>query len=197
MRRPSRILLVSAVGALALFGAGCGNKEEVVTEAATEGIWLDVGALDYHIQGSRQLNPAIVPDKEYLSGMPQGILPAGAKETYFGVFLRIENRTEATHPTAAEFEIVDTEGHVFKPIELDRKSNPFAYGQETLPPEGSVPAPDSAREFDAASGAMLLFNIPLTSYQNRPLELKITAPDDPNAGDPAEAPAAATVDLDV
>ena len=192
-----RRLSLAALAVMALFAAGCGDKEHVTTEAATEGLWLDVGALDYHIQGSRQLNPAQVPDDEYLTGMPQGVLPAGAKETYFGVFVRIENRTERSHPTAAEFEIVDTEEHVFKPLELDRKTNPFAYEQATLPPEGTLPAPDSARDFDSASGALLLFKIPLDSYQNRPLELKITAPDDPNAGDEAEAPRAATVDLDV
>src|SRR5213592_1206055 len=110
MPRVARIAAVAALGAITLLGAGCGNKEAIVTEAATEGIWLDVGALDYHIQGSRQLNPTMVPDDKYLSGLPQGILPPGAKETWFGVFLRIENRSGSPHPTAKEFEIVDTKG---------------------------------------------------------------------------------------
>src|SRR5215212_12176089 len=118
MRRPTRTVLVSCLGALALLGAGCGNQEDVTTEAATEGLWLDVGALDYHIQGSRQLNPAITPDNKYLVGLPQGILPAGAKETWFGIFVRVENRTDKAHPAASEFQIVDTEEHVYKPLEL-------------------------------------------------------------------------------
>jgi hypothetical protein len=197
MRRPIRTAIVSCLSALALLGAGCGNKEEVTTEAPTEGLWLDVGALDYHIQGSRQLNPSMVPDRSYLMGLPQGILPAGAKETYFGVFVRVENRTEEAHPSAEEFEIVDTEERVFKPLELEAESNPFAYQSTTLAPESTIPAPDSAQDFDSTSGALLLFKIPLASYQNRPLELKITAPDDPKAGDAAVAPAEATLDLDV
>jgi hypothetical protein len=197
MRRSTRTVLISCLGALALFGAGCGNRERATTEAPTEGLWLDVGALDYHIQGSRQLNPGIVPDDKYLSGMPQGVLPAGAKETYFGVFVRIENRTGRSHPTADQFQIVDTEGHVFKPLELQTNANPFAYKAATLPPEGTLPSPDSAADFDSTAGALLLFKIPLASYQNRPLELKITAPTDANAGDVADAPPEATLDLDV
>jgi hypothetical protein len=196
MRRPFRTVLVSCVGALALLGAGCGNKEDVTTEAPTEGLWLDVGALDYHIQGSRQLNPAIVPDNKYLTGLPQGILPPGAKETWFGVFVRVENRTDKSHPVAEEIEIVDTEEHVYRPMRLTAEANPFAYQPTTLPPDGTVPSPDSAGEFDSTAGALLLFKLPLTAYQNRPLELKIKAPDDAEAGT-KDAPAEATLDLDV
>src|SRR5215218_4738672 len=151
MRRPTRTVLVGCLGALALLGAGCGNKEDVTTEAATEGLWLDVGALDYHIQGSRQLNPGIDPDLSYLKGLPQGILPAGARETWFGVFVRVENRTNRSHPVAEDIEIVDTEEHVFKPLELQADVNPFAYTPTVLPPEGTLPAPDSAGEFDSAA----------------------------------------------
>src|SRR3954468_1618482 len=122
MLRQTAIALL-AVFALALVGAGCGNKEAITTEAKTEGIWLDVGALDYHIQGSRQLNPTMVPDNKYLTGLPQGVLPAGAKETWFGVFLRVENRTNRTHPTASDFSILDTQGHVFKPFQLQTNVN--------------------------------------------------------------------------
>ena len=197
MRRPSRTVLASCLGALALLGAGCGNKEEVTTEAPTEGLWLDVGALDYHIQGSRQLNPTIAPDDSYVSGVSQGVLPPGSKETWFAVFLRVENKTDAPHPSASEFEIVDTEERVYKPLALRPESNPFAYQPTTLQPLDTIPAPDSAQDFDSANGAMLLFKIPLTTYSNRPLEFKITAPEDPRAGTEEDAPPEATVDLDV
>ena len=80
---------------------------------------------------------------------------------------------------------------------LEPESNPFAYTPTVLPPEGTVPAPDSAQDFDSTAGALLLFKIPLTSYQNRPLELKITAPDDPRGRRRAHAPPEATLDLDV
>ena len=43
--------------AAALVVGGCGNKEETTTEAATEGIYLDVGDLKYQVQISRIINP--------------------------------------------------------------------------------------------------------------------------------------------
>jgi hypothetical protein len=188
MTRLSRTAALAAATVLALVGAGC-EKHDVVTEAKTEGIWVDVGALDYHIQGSRQLTPSQVPDDAYLKGVPQGILPAGAKETWFAIFVRVENRTDEPHPTADEFEIVDTEERVFKPLELDPDANPFAYQPRVLQPEQFIPRPDSAQEFDSAAGALLLFKLPLDSYQNRPLELRIKTQD----AEPREA----TLDLDV
>ena len=196
-RRLARCALIALFSAAALAVAGCGNREDVTTDAGTEGLWIDAGNLDYHIQGSRQLNPGMAPDDKYLTGIPQGTLPAGAKETWFGVFVRIENRTGLTHPTARDFEIVDTRENVFKPLALKADTNPFAYQPATLAPEGTVPAPDSAAEFDSTAGALLLFKIPLDSYQNRPLQLKIKAPADPHVGKPADNPPQATLDLDV
>ena len=192
--RPSRTrtALACCLGALAL--AGCGNKHHVTTEAPTEGLWVDVGALDYHVQGSRQLNEGIVPDDAYLAGLPQGILPPGGRETWFAVFLRVENRTEAPHPVAEEIEIHDTEERIFRPLALRAEANPFAYQPTTLTPNQVLPEPDSAPEFNTG-GSLLLFKLPLDAYQNRPLELVIKAPADAETGE--DAPPEATIDLDV
>jgi hypothetical protein len=184
-----RLALPVLIAALAVAGAGCGNKKDVVTEAATEGIWLDVGALQYHIQASRLLNPATVPDNKYLTGLPDGILPPEANEVWFAVFLRVENRSDQAHPTVKDFEIVDTQGKVFKPLELKTAVNPFAYAPTTLQPKRAIPRQDSAQEFDSTSGAMLLFKLPLDSYANRPLELRLHSAD--------VAPNEASLDLDV
>jgi hypothetical protein len=185
LRRLTAIALIAAAAAL----AGCGNKEDVVTEAATEGIWLDVGKLQYHVQGSRILNQATVPDNKYLTGLPVGILPPESDEAWFAVFLRVENRTKSAHPSAKEFEIVATDGRVFKPMEMDTNVNPFAYLPADVPPQGSIPRPDSVQDTDSTGGAMLLFKLPLESYANRPLELRVHTAD--------VAPREATVDLDV
>jgi hypothetical protein len=187
-RRFARTSLAAVLTAAALVSAGC-EKHDVVTHAATEGIWVDVGPLDYHIQGSRQLTEDAVPDRSYLKGLPQGILPAEGDETYFAVFLRIENKTDQPAQTAREFEIVDTTGRVFRPLELDPEVNPFAYQPTTLAPQDAIPVPDSAQDFNSFQGAELLFKIPLESYQNRPLEFKIISA----GGEPREA----TLDLDV
>ena len=171
---------------LALFAAGCGNKEAVTTEADTEGIWIDVGALDYHIQGSRQLNPFQVPDDRYVAGVPEDFGEPDADETWFAVFLRIENKTDAPAPTADDFVIEDTKGVEYEPVELDTSVNPFAYSPTELGPGQAMPHPDSTQEFDSTAGSMLLFKLPLDGYQNRPLELIVHAPDGSSEG-PEEA----------
>ena len=181
--RPVRILLLALLSVAALVASGCG-REDVVTEADTEGIWVDVGALDYHIQGSRVLEPGLVPDKSYLSGLPSNVTQPKGDEIWFAVFLRIENKSGSPAQSAQDFEVVDTTGRSFTPYELDTKANPFAYTAATIPHKGAIPVPDSAQDFDSVAGAELLFKLPLDSYQNRPLEFVIKG----NAGDnPDEA----------
>jgi hypothetical protein len=188
--RTARILLSAVLAAAALVSAGCGNKHEITTEAETEGIWVDVGPLDYHIQGSRVLESGLLPDRSYLEGLPSGVEEPAGDEVWFAVFVRIENKTDEAAPTAREFEIHDTEGKTFAPFGLDTKSNPFAYQPMTLEPNRAVPIPDSAQDFNSFSGAELLFKLPLDSYQNRPLELVIHS-----AG--GEGPEEARISLDV
>jgi hypothetical protein len=189
-RRPVRLALTALLSTAALITVGCGNKEDVVTRADTEGIWVDVGQLDYHIQGSRVLEPGLVPDKAYLKGLPSGVPQTTGKEVWFSVFLRIENKTDSPAPTARDFEIIDTRGSSFTPYPMDVSRNPFAYAPVTLRPGQSLPVPDSAADFDSFSGSQLLFKIPLDSYQNRPLEFKIHS-----AG--GDGPDEASIDLDV
>ena len=187
-----RRLAVLTACAFGLFVAGCGQDPgNAVVEADTEGVWVDVGPLDYHVQGSRQLNPSEVPDDRYLSGLPAGYKQPTGQETWFGVFLRIENTTNKPAPTAQDFQITDTEGNTFKPVPLNTKVNPFAYLPQDLGIKEALPHPDSTQETDSAAGALVLFKLPLTSYQNRPLEFHITAP----AG--TAQPGDAEVDLDV
>jgi hypothetical protein len=188
--RAARTLLTAVLAAAALVSAGCGNKHEITTEAETEGIWVDVGPLDYHVQGSRVLEEGLLPDRSYLAGLPAGTAEPTGDEVWFAVFMRIENQTDEAVPTAREFEIHDTEGKTFTPFGLDPEANPFAYEPLTLEPNRVVPVADSAQEFNSFSGAELLFKLPLDSYQNRPLELVI------HSGG-GEGPEEARISLDV
>jgi hypothetical protein len=183
-----RLPLIVALAAALVAGTGC-NKQSVVTEGATEGVWLNVGGLQYHVQGSRILNPSLTPDSSYLTGLPVGILPPGPNELWFAVFLRVENRTSKTYLTAHQFEIVDTQGNKFTPLALNSKVNPFAYRSGPLAGHGILPAPDSPADFDSANGAELLFKLNEQDYQNRPLQLVIHSQD--------VAPQRAALDLDV
>src|SRR3954468_19491134 len=118
-RRPARTALVALISAAFLLVTGCGDKEAVTTDAKTEGIWLDAGRLDYHIQGSRVLNPGITPDNAYLKGIPVSVSRPTGRELWFAVFLRIENKTERAALSARQFEIVDTLGNEFTPFGMN------------------------------------------------------------------------------
>ena len=172
-----RRLLTSAalLPAIALPGCGAvGEKEAIVHEAKTEGIYVDVGELDYQVQISRQLNPAIAPDKGYFAGMPDYVSPLTEDEVWFGVSLRVQNQTDEPHESADDFEIEETTGETFTPIEMDEQDNPLAYTSKTLPPHTVYPDPDEIAGDSPTQGGMLLFKIPYSRLGNRPLEFKIT-----------------------
>src|SRR4051794_17343933 len=116
MRRAVRLIVLLA--ALVLVVSGCGNKLEVQTLGATEGTYLDVDDLKYQIQISRYLNANDIEDKTYLTGLPQGTPQPGGDETWFAVFLRVQNTTEEPIVSANDFEIVDTLNNVYRPIPL-------------------------------------------------------------------------------
>ncbi len=189
--RLSRIVV--AVLALALVGslAACGNKQDVVTEAATEGIFVDVGGLAYQVQISRALNPASAEDRDYLVGLPATVPPPKPDETWFAVFLRVENNEgDGSRPVQAstDLKIVDTVGQTYQPVTLD-PTNVFAYTGATLGPGDVLPAPDTAASEGPVQGSLVLFKLPVQSFQDRPLQLRIA--------DPQNAAAEATIDLDV
>jgi hypothetical protein len=167
MRRAFRLIFVLA--ALAIVAAGCGNKEEVTTSATTEGTYLDLNDLKYQIQISRYLNANDVEDQTYLKGLPVGTPQPNGDETWFGVFLRVENTTDHAIEPANDFEIVDTLGNTYRPIPLDPKINTFAYEPVPVERHNLIPKEDSIPSQGAIGGALLLFKIQTTSLQNRPL----------------------------
>ena len=171
MRRATRLTAILAA-LCALFAAGCGSHAETVTQGETEGIYLDIGELKYQVQVSRNLNPRDIEDRAYLKGLPPGSQPAD-DETWFGVFLRVQNTTEETLPPARTFEIVDTQEGEFEALELDTDVNAFAYEPRPVPPGELLPEPDSPASDNTIQGSLLLFKMTVDSLGNRPLELEI------------------------
>lgn len=167
-----RLIVIAAALACALLAAGCGNKEEVVTEAHTEGIYLDVDHLKYQVQISRYMNPSDVEDKSYLLGLPSSTSQPAGDETWFGVFIRVQNTTDETIAPANDFVIVDTQENKYRPVPLDTSINPFAYKPDPIPPKGLIPEPDSAASDTTIQGSLLLFKVKTESLQNRPLEFR-------------------------
>jgi hypothetical protein len=185
MVRTLRILLATALVAL----AGCGGGTGVVTTAETEGLYLDINGLKYQIEMSRYMNEADDEDAEYLVGLPESTEPPAEDETWFGVWVRVENTSEdETRPAADVWEIHDTQENIYRPIPIDTDVNPFAFEPVDVPPKTVIPLADTAAGQGPIQGSLLLFKLKVDSLQNRPLELKFS-----NGGTSQEG----TYDLDV
>jgi hypothetical protein len=184
LRRLVATIAVAVLGASSL--AACG-KDDPTNEGKTEGVYVTTGNLAYQVQISRQLNPADFEDRDYLKGLPPGNT-LGSGESYFGVFLRVFNRSDQPQQAARQFTIVDTTGKSFHPVPLNLDQNPVAFRAQVINPGDQNPVPGSVARENSTQGALLLFKIPQATYANRPLVLHITPPS--GGGE-------ATVDLDV
>ncbi len=172
----------------ALLGA-CGLGDTTNNRhASNEGVYVDLGHLKYQVQLSRQLNPYDGEDSSYLLGLNAADAALGAADTWFGVFLLAVNKHGQPYPAAHSFTITDTQGLSYRPTPVPGP-NPFAYHGAVIPPHDQLPAQGSAADSGPTQGLVLLFKVPLTSFDNRPLVLHIA--------DPANPASEATVELDV
>jgi hypothetical protein len=179
MPRPVAALVLVVV---ALAVAGC-DKHDAYTHADTEGLYLAAGGLTYQVQLSRELNPGLVEDHAYLHDLPPGSTPPSRDQEWFGVWLRIENQTNRPIRSTSGFEITDTLGRTYKPI-ATRVGDELAYAPTRLAPQAIVPNRDSiAGRTGPLMGALLIFKLDNSAYQNRPLEFHILSPDDPSKTD--------------
>jgi len=178
MSRRVRHVLLGLAATASLAVAGCGNKEDAVTVAETEGPYVTVNELKYQVQISRILNPGEIEDQGYLRGLPEGedVQPA-ADEVWFAVFMRVENDKEEPHAAATEFEIEDTQGATFEPLDMPNAENLFAYDVGEIQPGTVYPLANSAASDNTIKGGLLLFKVKTASLYNRPLELRIKSPE--------------------
>ena len=171
-RRPL-ILVCSLV--LALGVAACGDSTPGnVADANNNGAYVNAGHLTYQLQISRELNQYLTEDSQYVKGLPAGVsatLPAD--ELWYGVFLWAKNQTKIPRTTTDNFEIVDTQGNVYRPVRLNTALNPFAWTSQTLGPGAIQPNPETIAGQGATQGGLLLFKVNSSVYNNRPLTLFI------------------------
>lgn len=184
MLRRSLVVLMSL--ALVVGLGACGNKKSRITHAETEGTYVDLGSLKYQVQISRPLNPQDVEDREYLRGVSDTL---GPTDEWFAVFIRVQNESHRFQRPATQYDIVDTLNNTFNPVSVDTKANSFAYNPVPIAGSGLLPSPDSLPAQTSINGEMLLFKIPRTNLDNRPLVLQIH--------DPSNFQTFDTVNLDV
>jgi len=181
--RPRTLIgaLAAVLAALAL--SACGDSHTKVTtgtyagESGANAPYLNVGPLIYEVQLSRQLNPANTEDASYLQGLGAAESKLEAGQEWFGVFMQVYNNSDHSERAAETMTISDTQGNVYAPI-VPSQPNAYTYQGGVIPPKGQIPAPDTTAFLGATQGELLLYKIKISSLDNRPLEIKITNPED-------------------
>ncbi|MBV8940466.1 MAG: hypothetical protein JO240_01895 [Solirubrobacterales bacterium] len=178
MRLARRFAIIGAVlAALALAACGSGKHPYDAT-AENNGYYVRTGSIYYQLQVSRELNPFSVEDHQYLTGLPGGTTTPGPNQLWYGVFLWARNYGKQPQTTAgnADFVITDTQGDQYHPVPLDSTVNQYAWTARTLAPLEAEPGHDTTASFGPTQGALLLFRLNTTVYDNRPLTLQIHVP---------------------
>ncbi len=186
-----RLWILACTIAVALTVAACGssnnpqtNKQSTVGQLSghevgseiNDGEYVEGGPITYQLQISRELNPYSVQDAHLIRGLPKGYPPPTADQFWYGVFMWAKNQHHHPYKTSDNFEIVDTTGAVYRPIDLNPQANPWAWTSQTLQYGETQPGEDSVQSDDEAQGGLLLFKLPYTVYSNRPLTLYILSP---------------------
>ena len=168
--------LALAVAAFAF--SACGYSSD--SKDVVEGEPVKLGDLQYNVVFSRFLNPNDSEDSAYLTGQPEP--PDG--HTYFGVFLEVQNKSEETQTLADAFTITDAGRQTFHAIPSE-SLYALPLGGEVESQE-QIPVLDSTPQQGPIEGSLVLFELPASASENRPLTLSIPGP---------EGPAEVTLDL--
>lgn len=169
-RRKPAALACLLIGLTAL--TGCQNTRE--NDAGREGLPEEVGHIQYNVYITRELNLKDVEDRGYYQG-PEA--PPGY--ALYGVFLQACNPSEDAHApawtAASRFEVEDTRGNKFEPLKLPA-GDIWAYKAQKLKQKTCIPTRGSLAASGPTGGSLLIFKLPLQTLENRPLDLRITAP---------------------
>ena len=182
MPRPTRLVLpmlaALALAVLTVTISACGYSSD--SKDVVEGEVVELGDLKYQVVFSRFLNPNDNEDSAYLVGQS----PPKKGSSYFGIFLEVQNKSEENQKLAETFTIADADNQTFDAIPTE-SLYAFPFGGEVEPQE-PIPAPDSTPQQGPIEGSLVLFELPSSASENRPLTLSIDGP---------EGPAEVTLDL--
>jgi hypothetical protein len=171
--------------------SACGDSHTKVTtgtyagESGANAPYLNVGPLVYEVQLSRELNPANSEDATYLQGLTPEQRKLEPGQEWFAVFMQVYNNTNQQHPAATSLTITDTQENSYTPI-APGEVNQFAYRAGMVAPKNQIPLAGTVADDDPAEGLVMLYKIQIVSLDNRPLELKILDPENPEESASAE-----------
>jgi hypothetical protein len=173
-RRLLRLLPALAVLVLSAALVACNTSED--KRNLSEGQPVQLGDLQYNVVFSRLLNPNDVEDHEYLVGQPA----PKPDQLYLGVFVQILNKNKNSPVTVPSgWTITDTEHNNYYPLP---SRSPYALRLGApIGPQDQAPALDSTPQVGPIEGSMVLFSIPDSATEVRPIRLII-----PGEGGPAE-----------
>jgi len=172
------MLAALALAVLTVTISACGYSSD--SKDVVEGEVVELGDLKYQVVFSRFLNPNDNEDSAYLVGQS----PPKKGSSYFGIFLEVQNKSEENQKLAETFTIADADNQTFDAIPTE-SLYAFPFGGEVEPQE-PIPAPDSTPQQGPIEGSLVLFELPSSASENRPLTLSIDGP---------EGPAEVTLDL--
>jgi hypothetical protein len=164
------IILVALTAGVSACGYSSAGDVSVV-----EGQTVSLGELQYTVVFSRFLNPNDNEDSAYLVGHP----PPPKNSSYFGVFLVVQNESEESQTLAGSFTIKDSEDQTYEALESE-SLYALPIGGEVEPQE-QIPVLDTTPQQGPIEGSVVLFQLPVSATENRPLTLEIPGP-----GGPAE-----------
>ncbi len=172
MIRPRRILtsLLAALafGAIALGASSCGYSSD--SKDVVEGEPVTLEGVQYNVVFSRFLNPSDTEDSAYLVGQA----PALPGRNYFGVFFEVQNDGDSAKKLPGSFSITDAEHQSYESIPSESL---YAFPLEgEVEAEEQIPILDSTPQEGPIEGSLVLFLLPETASENRPLTLQIVGP---------------------
>jgi hypothetical protein len=175
MRAPIRklALTVTALAVLAAMAglSACGYSSD--SKEVVEGEPVKLGELQYNVIFSRYLNPNDTEDAAYLVGQPA----PEPETTYFGVFFEVQNESDEPQTLPDSVTITDADEQVYKAISSESLyALPFGGEVEA---EEQIPVLDSPPQQGPIEGSLVLFKLPDSASEERPLILHIPDPDGP------------------
>ena len=171
-----RRLVLALLALLALAGASlalsaCGYSSD--SKDVVEGEPVKLGDLQFNVVFSRYLNPNDTEDAAYLVGQPE----AAKGTTYFGVFFEVQNESNDTRPLPDSFTIEDADHQAYKSLPSE-SLYAFPLGGEVEGQE-QIPVLDSTAQQGSIEGALVLFSLPDSASEARPLTLEVAGPEGP------------------